>query len=124
MLHVAGGENAVDVGHPVAVVPDVAAVGDLDTQLFEHAGLLGTGEAHRQQGQFTGDPEVAVGDFVENDPARFALHLHLDHVQFPEVAVLVADELVGGYGVQAFAALFVGRGGAEDERPFRPGIGG
>ena len=93
MLHVAGGEYAFDVGHPVAVVPDVAAVGDLDTQLLNHADLFGAGEAHGQQHQFTTDLGAAARDFVKDDTAGPALHLHLDHVQFPEVAMFVTDEL-------------------------------
>jgi len=86
-------KDAVDAGHPVAVVSDVAAVGDLDAQLFDHAGLLGAGEAHGQQYQLAGDPEVAARDFVEDDTAGLALHFHLDHVQFPEIAMFVTDEL-------------------------------
>ena len=67
--------------------------------LFDHAGLLGAGEAHGQQHQFTADLEAAARDFIEDDAAGFALHFHLDHVQFPEVAMFVADELdIGFYG--------------------------
>ena len=99
MLHVAGGEYAFDIGHPVAVVPDVAAVGDLDTQLLNHADLFGAGEAHGQQHQFTTDLGAAARDFVEDHTAGLALHFHLDHVQFLEVILFIADKLdIGFYG--------------------------
>ena len=83
-------KDAVDAGHPVAVVSDVAAVGDLDAQLFDHAGLLGAGEAHGQQYQLAGDPEVAARDFVEDDTAR--LVTNGGEKCGLEIAKLVADE--------------------------------
>ena len=49
---------------------------------------------------------------------------HLDHVtpQGLDRAATVVDELVGGDGEEAVAALLVGGRGAQDERPLRPRV--
>ena len=101
------------VGH---VARDVAALVEVDAELLDQARLLRAGEAHREEHQLGRDLALGALDLGE----LAALEDHVDQAQRPDVAVLVAEELLGGHGVDPLAALLVGRGDAERHRVRRP----
>ena len=94
-LHVASGENAGDAGHPVRIAPDVAALGEFHSQLFEHPYLLRAEEAHGEQDEIGFDLHLGAGDVGEGEAAlRVLAHLDLDRVELFHPAIL-AGELLG-----------------------------
>src|SRR5438309_5504379 len=121
-LHVAAGEDAGHARHPVGVAPDGAALGEPDSELLEQARALGAEEAHGQQHQVGVQRELAARDGREVEPPALADQLHADPVQPADVPVGVAGEALGRHGVDALAALLVGRGDPEDIGPLGPGI--
>ena len=82
-------------------------------------------KAHGQQHQFGLYLELAAGDFGHHWAGAVfrAAPLDADGVQLFQLAVS-AGERFGEDAVIANPALFVGGGGAEDQRPFGPGVAG
>src|SRR5574337_1906337 len=63
-LHVARGEDARHVRHPVLVPPDIAAFGELYTELTEHAILLRPQKTHGEEDEIRLYLERAVRDLA------------------------------------------------------------
>ena len=116
---VAGDEDAGDRGHVVVVALDVRALVEVDAELLHQARPLRAEEAHGQQDELGGDLPLGALDLLEAPAAE----LHLDELT-PRTRPSLAEELLGGHGVHALAALLVGGGDAEEHRVGRPRLAG
>src|SRR6266542_6798468 len=123
-LHVARREDPRHARHPVGVPPDIAALGELDAELGEHPGALGSEEAHGEERQVAGKDELGAGDLLERDAAIVLHHLDLRDLQANEASPLVAEQAPGRDGVDALAALLVSGGDAVNIGPLGPWVVG
>ena len=99
---VAGGENAFDVGGIFFELGfDVGARIAFDAERFEQR-LFGPEKSHRQQDQLRRANFFGAGHFLRDELAFVVLlPLDLDGVHFFDLAVLVADEFLGGGEINA-----------------------
>src|SRR5262249_41542954 len=123
-LHIAAREHAAHAGHPVSVAPDVAALGELDAEIGQHARTLGAEEAHGEQHELHLEGELGARDRLELEPAPLANHLDLARLERPHAAPIAAEETLGRAGIDALAALLVSARHAEDVGPLGPRIVG
>ncbi len=65
----------------LAITGDVAAIGQLQTELLDRAGALRAEEAHGQQHEVGVQSELGAGNRLEVEPAALAHHLDIHPVQ-------------------------------------------
>ncbi len=113
-----------DAGGPVGAGGDGAPGSDRHAELVDRVVALGPDEAHGQQDQLALELEFAAGHLLEDRAPVLRPHLHRVPAQGAHGSRPVVDELRRRDGEEARPALLVGRGGAQDERPQRPGVVG
>ena len=81
-------------------------------------GLVGPGEAQREENEIGVHGEAAPLDLAERGLAAFVGDpLHAEHLEPPHVASAVVQEALRQHGEVAVPALLLAAGGAVDERP-------
>src|SRR6478609_6317608 len=116
--HVAGDEDAGDVGHVPRVAGDVAALVVVQPELFQPGALLRADEAHRQE-HVVGE-QLVLGARHLLEPA--VDHLHAVDLQGAHPTAAVVDEPLGVHRVQTVTALLVGRRDLERHGELRPRV--
>ena len=100
--HVAGGEDSGNRRHVILVRRHVAAVVELNFQLFDHAVAHRTQETHGDQDEIGIHSELGAHDGFE---LRGRANPY--GVKLPDVTVFVASEFAGRDTPVAHAAFFV-----------------
>src|SRR5262249_6741061 len=103
---------------------DIAALGQCDAEIGEHARLLGPEESHGEQDQLDLQRELATRTRLEFQPAAFAHHVDLYRFEGANPSLRVAEKALRGDRIDPLAALLVGAGDAEDVGPLGPRIVG
>ncbi len=115
--------TAVPARLPIPVARHVAARVDVETELLHHTSPLRPGEAHGEEDELARQLEVTPGHGLEHRPTPVGAGICTRWPrQGAHRAVAVVDEPRRRHAVDPVPALFVGRGGAEDERPRGPGV--
>ena len=127
--HVAGGEDAGNAGGVIVVALHVAARVELQAQLADRAVVFGVDETERQQAK------IAIQRRIRWRGFRFMVKRPLrsfDHSKrtpwsflttpFSPLKALGVDGEIADFLAGQFVGFFVGAAGAEDHRPFWPGL--